>query len=803
MSTTSTERPSGLEETPGDHGATPFDSDVPVGPVVVRRRAALLLTLGALASSLAIAFLWRATGSGSWVDALVCAVLGAMGAGYLTALIDARAPLLVVDELGVRVRVGREWRGLPWESVDGMWLLPRDGITRDERLVVVPTDLGHVVEGLDNASVRSMRLTQRFHGAPLATPLGATTKVSGSGDLVTRLRALAGEHADVVIDPASLPEAQGTLEERARLTEEVLERREAVVRTLPGVPPVRADEVSHVALVPEQSGRDDEQDHDGDEAPQEFSVLGRLFDLRPSEHDAAAEAVADDLEERPATAEVTETVDTVSPAETVDANAGDDLDDLDDVDEISETLPDGAARTPWWRRRRTRSWRSRSARADAVETEEEATVEPVDTDRAADESTDLPTVMGDEVTDDVVEDTAPTAPTPRPVIGVGSTSPAATDPGSSVAPEGSDGSGESAGPDAPEQPSMTPAAHVSVAPLVPSRSSARRVEVVHRVDDAPSHGAAALDSGTDDHGVHLLPESAALRPGSDDLLAGSPYASPATPGASGATPLARPGDAVAPLVLGGFATRPAYDPVIGPEVRAARTRLGFSIDDLADRTRIRPHVLESIEVDDFAPSGGDVYARGHLRTLGRVLGKDAEVWVHLFDSRYAGGPTTAKRVFEAELATAVRAPRGPRSGPHWSLVAAVVLALGVVWAAATSLSDEPVEVVTPAPLVAPDAGQQADLPTAAPVRTLQLRTADQAASVTVRDADGAVVLVTELQPGETRRVRLALPVRVLVSEGGPVQLRYAGEARGQLAADGVVVPGREGEAALPSASRLR
>ena len=75
-----------------------------------------------------------------------------------------------------------------------------------------------------------------------------------------------------------------------------------------------------------------------------------------------------------------------------------------------------------------------------------------------------------------------------------------------------------------------------------------------------------------------------------------------------------------PLVIDDFAVEPAADPVVGPELAAARTRLGLTVDQLAERTRIRPHVIESIEVDDFAPCGGDFYARGHLRTLARVLG---------------------------------------------------------------------------------------------------------------------------------------------------------------------------------------
>ena len=69
---------------------------------------------------------------------------------------------------------------------------------------------------------------------------------------------------------------------------------------------------------------------------------------------------------------------------------------------------------------------------------------------------------------------------------------------------------------------------------------------------------------------------------------------------------------------------PVIDPVIGPQLAAARMRLGLTVDELADRTRIRPHVIEAIEVDDFAACGGDFYARGHLRTLGRVLGVEVD-----------------------------------------------------------------------------------------------------------------------------------------------------------------------------------
>ncbi|MBA3264917.1 MAG: helix-turn-helix domain-containing protein, partial [Nocardioidaceae bacterium] len=64
--------------------------------------------------------------------------------------------------------------------------------------------------------------------------------------------------------------------------------------------------------------------------------------------------------------------------------------------------------------------------------------------------------------------------------------------------------------------------------------------------------------------------------------------------------------------------------MIGGEIAEARQRLRLSIDELADRTRIRPYVIESIEADNFGPCGGDFYARGHLRMLARVLGLDGD-----------------------------------------------------------------------------------------------------------------------------------------------------------------------------------
>src|SRR6185436_127458 len=128
------------------------------------------------------------------------------------------------------------------------------------------------------------------------------------------------------------------------------------------------------------------------------------------------------------------------------------------------------------------------------------------------------------------------------------------------------------------------------------------------------------------------------------------------------------------FVIDDLAAVEAVEPVIGLQLTAARQRLRLSIDQLADRTRIRPHVIEAIEIDDFAPCGGDFYARGHLRTLARVLGRDPGPLLEHFDNRYATAPINARRVFEAELATGMTsAARRTAGGPGWILLVGAVL----------------------------------------------------------------------------------------------------------------------------------
>jgi len=235
----------------------------------------------------------------------------------------------------------------------------------------------------------------------------------------------------------------------------------------------------------------------------------------------------------------------------------------------------------------------------------------------------------------------------------------------------------------------------------------------------------------------------------------------------GVTPIARPGEAVEPLVLDDFETEPAADPVVGPELAAARTRLGLSVDTLAERTRIRPHVIEAIEVDDFAPCGGDFYARGHLRTLARVLGVDVAPLLKEYDERYAAGPVSPRTVFEAELATSSSGTlRRMRGGPNWSVLVAAVMAVVLVWSVARLVMDGSGHPQSTAiSLDSGSAGTRNPYGKAADPVPVTVTAAGGGAHVVIRDGKGEVVFTGDLAFSESRTFRASPPLRVQTSDG--------------------------------------
>ncbi|MFC7501756.1 hypothetical protein, partial [Nocardioides sp. GCM10030258] len=96
--------------------------------VEVRRNVTLSALVGGLSAVLTVAFAVRAFTDGTGLDWLLFGVLAVVTIAHLASLADSRAPLLVADPRGVRVRQGARWRGIAWPEIDCLEHLPRRGL---------------------------------------------------------------------------------------------------------------------------------------------------------------------------------------------------------------------------------------------------------------------------------------------------------------------------------------------------------------------------------------------------------------------------------------------------------------------------------------------------------------------------------------------------------------------------------------------------------------------------------------------------------------------------------------------------
>ena len=235
-------------------------------------------------------------------------------------------------------------------------------------------------------------------------------------------------------------------------------------------------------------------------------------------------------------------------------------------------------------------------------------------------------------------------------------------------------------------------------------------------------------------------------------------------------------------------TSPPAAPVIGPELVLARNQLRVSVDQLADRTRIRPHVIEAMEVDDFAPCGGDFYARGHLRRVASVLGLDPDPIVELYDARYSSEPIAASTVFSAELASGPGAAvRGTRGGPNWTALLGVVVALMVLWGVARVVTaSEPAPDAAAAPRAQASSAPEPDPDRFAGVgvgpRVVSLSVSADTV-VRLQDGSGDTIWIGPMQAGESRRWSVTGEVTV--------RARNASAVTAQLGTDDPVGIGQE------------
>ncbi len=239
---------------------------------------------------------------------------------------------------------------------------------------------------------------------------------------------------------------------------------------------------------------------------------------------------------------------------------------------------------------------------------------------------------------------------------------------------------------------------------------------------------------------------------------------------------------------------------LGSDLTAARELAGLTLQQVADSTRIRRTVIERIEADDFSLCGGDVYARGHVRTISKVVGADPDAMVAEFERLHAPHPPTAAEVFEAETAAPAE-----RRGANWTaaMAAALVVVVAIVGfqmfrggsgaPVAGTQSSQPAATTSPPVSSGPSTSAPSTTPSRTPSApavqptgsalattgvTVVLSVTDHVSWVSVKGSKGNSLFEGLVQPGTTKTFTDKSRVSLVIGRAGSVTLKVNGKNLG-------------------------
>ncbi|WP_181140809.1 helix-turn-helix domain-containing protein [Streptomyces sp. Ru62] len=236
-------------------------------------------------------------------------------------------------------------------------------------------------------------------------------------------------------------------------------------------------------------------------------------------------------------------------------------------------------------------------------------------------------------------------------------------------------------------------------------------------------------------------------------------------------------------------------PSVGRALQQARIAAGLTVDDVSSATRVRIAIVRAIEADDFAPCGGDVYARGHIRTLAKAVHLDPEPLIAQYDAEHGGrpAPTPAAPLFEAERI------RPERRGPNWTaaMVAAIVVVIGFVGftafkgggasgdaksQVAEGQTSTPGKSASPTPKKqekpAAPTGEPSDSAIAAAPQdkvTVQVSAPNGRSWISAKDHNGRMLYDGLLKKGESKTFQDSSKINLILGDAGAIELYVNGK----------------------------
>jgi len=239
---------------------------------------------------------------------------------------------------------------------------------------------------------------------------------------------------------------------------------------------------------------------------------------------------------------------------------------------------------------------------------------------------------------------------------------------------------------------------------------------------------------------------------------------------------------------------------VGILLHQARESAGMSIEGLSAETRIRKTILNDLENDNFQSCGGVAYARGHIRSIAKVLHANSDLLVNEFNEMNQEFDRPMIDLLSENSATPI-----PRTGSRVSFglmakVAVVVVALLIAIPTAASFVNKPAK--TPPKTSTTSTNTVVTPPITPPVTTLPGNTAvatntSQVSVVVtanlgstwlaVTDSSGTPIFSGMLEKGKIKTFDDSQLINFTIGNAGAVDLNVNGKDAGAPGTTGEVV----------------
>jgi cytoskeleton protein RodZ len=247
---------------------------------------------------------------------------------------------------------------------------------------------------------------------------------------------------------------------------------------------------------------------------------------------------------------------------------------------------------------------------------------------------------------------------------------------------------------------------------------------------------------------------------------------------------------------------------IGDVLRAAREEQGRSIEDVARVQRVRTDYLRALEDESFDTFGGDIYAKGFLKSYAAELGLDPQPLLDTYRREVSQDDVRAATLVSSGPATRPTPRSAPPPWVAWLVVGVVVLVglgfLGMVGGSrapetatspngeeevdedANGEEQEPEEAEDPPAEEEPEPEEEEEEPEPV-IEGVELLLALEEDSWLRVIVDGSPVLEQVVTSGETLQYEADDEVEIRFGNAGGVRIEHNGEDLGSPGARGDAV----------------